>query len=54
MKWKNHNEAFNLSEIHDNIEDVQYLKLIALHGEMMRKTSLEWVDKASAIIKVKN
>jgi DNA-binding PadR family transcriptional regulator len=43
------NEIFNPSEAY-NPEEIQYWKLIMMHGEMMRKTRLEWVEKSITIL----
>ena len=45
------NESFKQSETQYDPEEIIYWKLIAMHGEMMRKTRLEWVEKAIAILK---
>ena len=47
----NVNESFEQSETQYDPEEIIYWKLIAMHGEMMRKTRLEWVEKAIAILK---
>ena len=44
------NELFNPSESLYKPEDIEYWKLIMLHGEMMRKTRLEWVEKAISLL----
>jgi len=43
-------ESFKQNETQYNPDEVIYWKLIAMHGEMIRKTRLEWVDKAIAIL----
>jgi len=43
-------ESFKQSVTQYDPEEVMYWKLIAMHGEMMRKTRLEWVEKAIAIL----
>jgi len=41
---------FNQPESFCGTDGVEYWKLIAMHGEMMRKTRLEWVEKAIEIL----
>jgi len=45
------NESFNPSEVQYSPDEIQYWKLIMMHGEMMRKTRLDWVEKAIEILK---
>ena len=42
--------VFTPSEVMHSADEIEYWKLIMLHGEMMRKTRLEWVEKAIAIL----
>jgi len=44
------NESFKQDEAQYNPEEAIYWKLIMMHGEMMRKTRLEWVEKAISIL----
>jgi len=44
------NEIFSPSESQFSPDEIQYWKLIMMHGEMMRKTRLEWVEKAISIL----
>ena len=44
------NEMYNQTEPpHDPVEMI-HIQLIMMHGEMMRKTRLEWVEKAIVIL----
>ena len=45
------NEIFNPPETQFNPDEIQYWKLIMMHGEMMRKTRLEWVENAILILR---
>jgi len=45
------NTLFSPAESPYSPEEIQYWKLIMMHGEMMRKTRLEWVEKAIRLLK---
>ena len=44
------NELYNQIESSYDPEEMKYAKLIMMHGEMMRKTRLAWVEKAIDIL----
>ena len=44
------NGLFPQTESQYNPDEIQYWKLIMMHGEMMRKARLEWVEKAINIL----
>jgi len=44
------NELYDETDLSNNPEEMRYIKLIMMHGEMMRKTRLEWVEKAISIL----
>jgi len=48
----NANEMYNQSEPPHDPKEMIYIKLIMMHGEMMRKTRLEWVEKAIDILNI--
>ena len=45
------NKTLPSVEAQYNPDEVQYWKLIMMHGEMMRKTRLDWAEKAIEILK---
>jgi len=45
------NELYNKTESSHDPDEMKYIKLVMMHGEMMRKTRLEWVEKAIDILK---
>ena len=44
------NELYDQTESSHDPEEMKYIKLIMMHGEMMRKTRLAWVEKALIIL----
>jgi len=50
QKMDDANEVIARDEIYFNHDIMKYWKLVVLHGEVMRKARLEWVDKAIAIL----
>jgi len=44
------NESFSPLESQYSPDEILYWRLIMMHGEMMRKTRLEWVEKAINMI----
>jgi DNA-binding PadR family transcriptional regulator len=44
-------ESFGQVDSSFGFDEIQYWKLVMMHGEMMRKTRLEWAEKAISILK---